>query len=168
MSLSLKQPGHRGPAQRRAGGLFLLTGSALSVLLVAVSASLAGTVIEVVPPSFGEIDLHPAGDTVTIAAQNGPAMPSVGRSAITGGGSGRIVLSSVDAEVAEVVYPESLTLTSGSDSVIIRDIPALSQTTAGLTGGGARVELSIGGRLELRDNQRPGNYSGTMIIQVNY
>ena len=148
--------------------LCLSIGLLLVVLLVTASVSPAGVVIQVVPPYFGEIDLYPGGDTVTIAAQHGPAVPSAGRSVVTGGGSGRIILSSAEAEQVEVVYPDSLTLTRGADSLTVRGIPALSQNHVVLPGGGARVELSIGGHLELRGTERQGDYHGTMTLQINF
>jgi len=150
------------------GQCLLLISLMLSLLLVTASASLAGVVTHFVPPYFGEIDLHPGGDTIVIAAQNGPALPSAGRSVVTGGGSGRLILTSSDAEQVQVLYPESITLTHGGQSITMRGIPALSQQTATLPGGNVQREIHIGGSLALQGNENRGTYNGSMTIQINF
>lgn len=159
---------HYRHLQQRASDLFLLVSLTALSLLVTASASLAGVVTQIVPPYFGEIDLYPGGDTITISAQSGPAVAMAGRSLVTGGGSGRIILNSTEAEQAEVIYPDSVTLTRGGQSITIRGIPALSQKTVNLPGGGVQRELSIGGNLELRGDENRGTYSGPMNIQINF
>jgi hypothetical protein len=153
---------------QRANSRCLPVGLLLFFLLVTASASPAGVVTQVLPPYFGEIDLHPGGDTVTIAAQSGPAVPSAERSAITGGSSGLLTITSNEAEQAEVIYPDSVTLTSGGHTITIRGIPWLSQKSTNLPGGNVRRELSIGGSLSLRGDENRGNYSGSMTIQLNF
>ncbi len=152
----------------RASYSCLLFGLMLSALLVTASASTAGVVAQVLSPYFGEIDLHPGGDTIVIAAQNGPTVPSAGRSAVTGGSSGRITLTSTVAEHVEVLYPDSVTLNYKGHSLTIRGIPALSQKSADLPGAGVRRDLSVGGSLSLRGDENRGNYSGSMAIQLNF
>ena len=159
---------HHGQLHKRASITCLSVCLMLCFLLTTASASWAGAVVQAVAPYFGEIDLHPGGDTITIAAQNGPAVPSASNSAVTGGGSGQLILTSTDAEQVEVVYPDSVTLNSGGNALVIRGIPALSQTNANLPGGGVRRELSIGGSLSLQGDERRGNYSGSMTIQINF
>jgi len=137
-------------------------------LLAITSISFAGVVVQAVPPDYGEIDLHPAGGAVTIAAQNGPSVPSSLFSVVTGGGSGSLILSSDDPEQVEVLYPDNVTLTSGNDSIILRKIANFSQTTADMPGGNVQQTLSIGGVLELRGDEKRGSYSGSMTILINY
>jgi len=133
-----------------------------------MSASAADVAVQVIPPYFGEIDLNPAGDTIVIAAQNGPATPSFEHSVITGGSSGILALSSAEAGQVEVLYPQSVTLTSGGQTITIRGIPLLSQKNANLPGGGTRCDLSIGGSLMLRGDESRGTYKGSMTIQLNF
>lgn len=154
--------------QKSANSWCALVGLILLFLLTTASACWAGVVVNVTPPYFGEIDLHPGGDTITIAAQSGPATPETDRSAVSGGGSGLLTLSSTEAEQVEVLYPDSVTLTSGGRSLTLRGVPALSQKSAILPGGGVQRELSIGGSLDLQGDEKRGTYSGSMIIQLNF
>ncbi|MBM9537094.1 DUF4402 domain-containing protein [Desulfobulbus alkaliphilus] len=128
-----------------------------------------GVVAQVTGLHFGQIDLYPAGDTITIAAQDGPTEKSTaGRSLVTGGGSGRISLTSSEPCLVEVLYPASVTLTSGGHTVTVRGFSSLSQTSAELPGGGVRRDLSIGGSLELPGNAARGTYSGTLTLHIHF
>ncbi len=149
-------------------GLCLLVGFISVLLLVTASVSPAGVVTQMYPIDFGSVDLHPSGDTIVIAAQNGPATPTSSHSVVTGGGSGMLIVTSPTAEQVEVVYPFSLILTGGGHSVTISGIPSLSQKTATLPGGGVSRNLSIGGSLNLASTANRGSYSGTMTIQINF
>lgn len=148
-----------------------LPASLLLGLFLATSPVRAGEVLQVTPFGFGTIDLHPGGDTIVIAAENGSAAPLAGRSTVTGGTSGMITLTSTDAEHVEIVYPETVVLTSGGRQLTIRDIAAHSQyagTGVDLLGGNIQVNVHVGGSLTLSGNEVAGNYSGSMLIEINY
>lgn len=139
--------------------------------LLTTSATLAGEVSHVTPVDLGIIDLHPSGDTIIIAAENGPVLAICSRSLITGSHSGRFILKSTEAEHVDITYPLSATFSDGSHTLTITDIPAHSQynaTGVDLPGGGVAVTVSIGGKIVLPGNTVYGNYSGSMAIQLNF
>lgn len=156
--------------QQRIGRPRWFFNSMLVVFLLTTPAAWAeGVVTHVIGLHFGHIDLHPAGDTITIAAQDGPTdKPAAGRSLVSGGGSGRISITSSEACLVEVTYPGAVTLTSGGHAVTVRGFSSLSQKSADLPGGGVRRDLSIGGSLELPGNAGRGTYNGTMTLQIHF
>ncbi|MBL4902561.1 MAG: DUF4402 domain-containing protein [Desulfocapsa sp.] len=150
--------------------IFFMLATMLPGLFTA-SATLAGEVSQVTPIDLGIIDLHPSGDTIIIAAENGPVLATCSRSLITGSHSGRLLLTSTEAEHVDITYPLSATLSDGTRILSITDIPSHSQynlTGVDLPGGGATVTISIGGKLILPGNTVYGNYSGSMTIQLNF
>lgn len=148
--------------------LLVVMGWASFFVLSTTSVSCSGVVVHIVPPYFGEIDLHPKGDSITIAAQNGSAVPTSLYSVVTGGGSGRLMLKASGAEQVQVIYPDEVVLSGNGQTILLRGMPALSQTSAVLPGGNVVQELSIGGVLILDGNEKRGSYSGSIPIQVNF
>ncbi len=143
----------------------------LTFLLFTSPSILAGEVSQVTPVSIGTLDLHPAGDTIIIAAENGPASPLSTRSLVTGGGSGLITLTSTVVEHVDITYPESAILSKGAHTITVIDISSHSEynaTGVDLPGGGVSVEVSIGGKIVLPRDVVYGSYSGTMSIQLNF
>lgn len=142
------------------------------LLLTVISpAALAGEITSVSPITIGSIDLHPAGDTIIIDAKNAPAIPTSSRSLITGGGSGEIVVKSTNVEQMDVTYPLSVTLSDGDHQLTITDIQTYSEYSDGLVnlpGGGISVSISVGGKIILPKTTVHGNYSGSMLIQLNF
>ena len=137
-----------------------------------VSPALAGETVDTAVISFGSIDLHPAGDTVVIDAANGAASPQPsGNSLVTGGRSGKISLRSDDAEHVDLIYPSSVELSDGTRALVLSEIPENSQYTdvgVDLPGGGATVDIHIGGKLFLPADTTHGTYSGSMTIILNF
>lgn len=151
-------------------GLFHLA-ITLFCLLVTSPAVPAGEVTLVSPVDFGAIDLNPGGDTIVIAADNGPASPSGSRSGVTGGGSGLIHVTSTEAEHVEILYPNSTPLICGSHSLTIKDIGPHSQynlTGFDLPGGGVTRAISVGGSLELQGDEISASCNGSLSIQLNF
>lgn len=150
--------------------MFQIVAMLLGVLFTS-SATLAGEVSRVTPITIGTVDLHPKGDTVVIAAENGPASPVSSRSVVTGGSSGLITLTSTLAEHVDIIYPSSVILSSGGHIIRITDISSHSEYNAtgiDLPGGGISVEVSIGGKIVLPGDVFHGNYSGSITIQLNF
>ena len=151
--------------------VFILVAMLTCVPLLTSPPVMAGEVTLVNGLDFGAIDLNPAGDTIVIAAQNGSASPKGSRSVVTGGGSGLIQVTSVEAEHVEILYPDLVPLVCGSHSLQLTNIGLNSQyhlTGVDLPGGGAIRTISVGGSLELRGNETYGNCSGSMALQVNF
>ena len=159
-------------AGRGPGRIRCRLGSAAVLGMLLMAGPLAGgEVTQVSGIDFGAIDLNPGGDTITIAAQNGPAVPMGSRSVVTGGGSGLIRVTSVEAEHLEILYPNSVPLTCTGQSLTITAIGPHSQyhlSGVDLPGGGVARLISVGGSLQLGGNERSGRCSGTMTIQLNY
>jgi len=151
-------------------GLFHLA-IMLFCLLVTSPAVPAGEVTLVAPVDFGSIDLNPGGDTIVIAAHNGPASPAGSRSGVTGGGSGLIQVTSTEAEHVEILFPDSAPLVCGSHSLTIKDIGPHSQyhlTGLDLPGGGVTRTISVGGSLKLQGDEASVSCSGFLSIQLNF
>lgn len=149
--------------------------SALQAIIILgcliTSPVFAGEVISVQGLSFGSIDLHPGGDTIRIDAADGSTQPDGDRSVVTGGGSGRIRLSSEILENVDIHYPESTSLYYGENEITVTDLAAYSQygdTGLELPGDGATVDIHIGGKLSLDKTTEYGNYSGNMTVQLDF
>ena len=155
--------------QRSSSPWCFFIGMLIALLLTTPTARAEGVVSQVIGLHFGHIDLHPAGDTITIAAQDGPTdKPTANRSLVSGGGSGRISITSSEPCLVEVTFPREVLLISAGHTVTVHGFSSLSQTTAELPGGGVRRDLSIGGRLELPGHARRGAYRGTMTLQTHF
>lgn len=157
--------------QRHHPDIWLHLAAILLGLLFTSPATMAGEVSQVNPIAIGTIDLHPAGDTVIIDAQSGPASPQVNRSLVTGGSSGLITLTSADAEHVDIIYPSSVVLSDGSHNLTFTNIPSYSEYDTGgvdLPGGNVSVDVSVGGKLVLPGDTILGSYSGSMNIVLNF
>jgi len=130
---------------------------------------IAGEVSSVDAMQFGTIFSNPGGDTIVIDASGGSAEPEAGRSHVEGGQSGTISFyADTDGELVQIDYPSSVTLSDGSHTITIQNIPDNSQysdTDLQLKNGDT-VDAAIGGELVLTAKEAPGNYSGTMTIQL--
>jgi hypothetical protein len=124
------------------------------------------------PLSFGTIDLHPAGDTITINASGGAATPSASSgSVVTGGSSGLITVTSESVEHVDIIYPASVTMTSGASSITITGIDTNSEYSVGgvdTLGGGIPLTISVGGKINISSGQANGSYSAVLRITLNY
>lgn len=128
---------------------------------------------------FGTIELDPAGDTLTVDASSGsatPALPGGSASVISGGGSGTITVSANIAFTITAVYENTVTLTSGSDTLNVTDMDLYSE------GGSANGSVShsagtppandtvinVGGQIVFPANTPTGTYTGTTTVVLNY
>lgn len=133
--------------------------------------SLAGEVTLFEPISFGTIDFHPAGDTIRIAAGNGPATPDGERSIVTGGKSGLIRIVSENIEHVDIIYPSYISLKNGTYSLRLDNISINSEYSSGgadTLGEGLPLDISVGGELVLSGSEKDGGYSGSLTIILNY
>jgi len=143
----------------------------LPLLLAVASMAKAATVSSVQDISFGSIDLHPGGDTVTIAASSGPGSPISTQSMVIGGSSGRITISSQTVEHVDIIYPPTVTLQNGVHTITVDNLDNNSQYSVGGTdtlGNGIPLQINVGGRLSIPSGQAQGAYSGPMTITLNF
>ena len=137
-----------------------------------VTATIASTITETATSSldFGSIDLDPAGDTITIAADaagSGTVIPvSEGSSVIVGGGNGVITVASGVAMTVAVTYPATVTITDGTNNLDVVDIDLYSQyglvgATSGDVSKAAGVDLliRIGGKIVISATQASAVYN---------
>lgn len=106
-----------------------------------------------------------------ISAEHGQSVPASSRSVITGGGSGRITLRSEDVEHVEILFPAAVSLFNGGEQVELRNMDIRSQyqgVGVDLPGGNIPVDVHVGGELILQGNERPGQYSGDLLIELNF
>ncbi len=123
--------------------------------------------------SFGTIDLHPAGDTITIAAGAGAAVSvsTTGKSIVTSGYSGLITVTSLAIEHVDIIYPASVIMASGPHTIEIVSIGVNSQYNIGGTdtlGSNIPLTISVGGSINIPGGQVNGSYTALMTILLNY
>ncbi len=122
--------------------------------------------------SFGTIDLHPGGDTITIAAAGGPAVPvAASNSVVIGGNSGLITVTSATVEHVDIIYPVTVTMASSPNSIQLVSIDINSQYNVGgadTLGGGLPLTISLGGVITLAAGQANGSYTAQIPIILNY
>ena len=142
------------------------------ILMILISPSgFAGEISIRHPVSFGRIDLHPGGDDIVIAAQNGSALPTSARSIVTGGESGLLQVTSENVEHVEIIYPTSIFMESGPHRLEITDIGDYSQYNSGgvdVLGDGFPLDINIGGIMRLTGTEENGSYSGSLPITLNF
>lgn len=146
-------------------------GTVIGALWWSCSWGLCGEVVSVSSVNFGTIDLFPGGDSIIIDARNGPALPAATRSVITGGGSGKISLTSDIVESVSISYPPSVSLSNGTQQIIVDQIATYSEysgTPLNFAGDGSVVGVDVGGRLQLTGGEIYSGYSGTMVIGLNF
>ena len=144
---------------------------ALIGLFISIEMAFAAEVSSIQEISFGGIDLHPAGDTITIAANGGPAAPTAIRSIVVGGGSGKITITSPMVEHVDIIYPPAAPLFHGADFIVLDGIDVNSQYNAGgadTLGGGLPLEISVGGKITVPAGTTSGSYSGNLTILLNF
>lgn len=142
----------------------------ISTLYLSKNLAYGAFVSDVYPMSFGSIIADPLGDVVEIDASSGAAVPTVltaGNAILTGGYSGRIrVYSDIPGQMISLVYPGSIVLSNGANTMTINGIMARSQFAATTTAIGS-YDFYIGGLLFVALGQATNVYSGTMTVTVN-
>lgn len=148
--------------------LVLLAGLFLSLSLPFSALALTADGIQAI--SFGTIIADPSHhETFEIDARFGPASTvrtSTGVSVISNAGrNGIIRVSSGLAFSCSLLFPASITLSGGGDTMVVDRFSVLSETGGSIPGSGV-LDLSVGGRLQVKRGQSPASYSGSAIIMV--
>lgn len=127
--------------------------------------------------NFGEIDVTPAGDTITIDAHLGATTTAVATNAspITPASatSGLITVSSANGFTVDIVYPsttQTLTGVSNGDTLSLTNIGANSTATPATKAVGAAndLEINVGGVLTIPAGVSDDTYECTITITLNY
>lgn len=129
---------------------------------------------------FGRIAVNAAG-TVTVNADSGACTASGGIIATGGCGFGQFAGQGSRKLTVRIQIPTTVTLAGPAGSTMVADTITLGATPdlafLGMTGGTPRYQISssngiftfrLGGRLNIAANQRPGQYSGTYSVTVQY
>lgn len=129
---------------------------------------------------FGRIAVNAAG-TVTVNADSGACTASGGIIATGGCGFGQFAGQGSRKLTVRIQIPTTVTLAGPAGSTMVADTITLGATPdlafLGTTGGTPRYQISssngiftfrLGGRLNIAANQRPGQYSGTYSVTVQY
>ena len=132
--------------------------------------ALGASVGLVQPISFGNIIASPTGDTVEINARSGPATPAVvtfGNTIVSGGQSGLIrVVADMAGQTITFLYPATVTLSGGSDTMTLDGIAARSMEVQ-VSPGAGDVDFHMGGLLHIGVGQDGASYTGTITIDIN-
>lgn len=139
---------------------------------IASSASKADEAIAIAGINFGNIDINPGGDTISIDAGNGTAFPQSSRSIITGGQSGAIAIQASDPIDIRVTYPDTVELENGIEHTLtVSQIGPLSQYNGSIMehpGGNVTKTIHIGGNLIIPASNTGGTYTGTLTIGLDF
>lgn len=143
---------------------------ALLVFLASPFSAWADTITVVQPLAFGNILADPAGDHIQVDTTHG-FLPytTEGASAVTGGSIGIIRITSgvgEDGRNVSMSYPANILMTFGGYSMRVDQIIEHSTVNAVTVLGD--VDIYVGGRLEISREQRPGPYSGSITVIINY
>lgn len=130
---------------------------------------------------FGRIAASATAGTVTVNADTGACTASGGVIATGGRGFGQFAGQGTKKFIVRVQIPASVTLTGPAGSTMVVGAIVLGAAPdlayLGVTGGTPRYQISssngiftfrLGGRLGIAANQRPGQYSGTYSVTVQY
>ena len=124
---------------------------------------------------FGRIVRPPTGSgTVTLAA-SGTRTVSGGAGIVgtsTFSPAGYAVLGE-GAQAISVTVPPTVTLTSGSHSIVVttsHDLPGghSAQTLGGAVGTDATLHVAVGGTMALTSSTPPGRYQGPLTVTASY
>ena len=144
----------------------------VGVFLMVVCSPLslfAFTIDSIQPLSFGQVIADPtANETIEVDAQNGPATTkktSSGYSYIVLGGNGGIIrINSGIPLSCSLLFPLSITLSGGGDTMLVDHFSLLSMN-GGSTAGGV-LDLYIGGRMNIHSGQLGASYTGNVVVTV--
>lgn len=130
---------------------------------------------------FGRIAVNAAAGTVTVNADSGACTATSGIIATGGCGFGQFSGQGARRLTVRIQIPATVTLTGPAGSTMVANALTLGATPdlafLGTTGGNPRYQISsstgiftfrLGGRLSIAANQRPGEYSGTYSVTVQY
>lgn len=158
-------------------GLVGLSASTVNAVNVDITASILSTlnITQGEDLEFGTIDPHPLGDTITIDASAGAVTTAstLKGSGVTAAKSGTITLQSgsdLNVVLTFAGAPITLTHTNNTDTMTVTDFVDNSQGqaaapfvhTAGIS------TINIGGALVVPASAVDGDYSGTVVVTLNY
>lgn len=118
---------------------------------------------------FGEVSVNSVPGTVTLnpdgsrSSSGGVLIDSTGSAS-----PARFMVEGMAGLDYQVQLPGQVVIGDGNGNTIIVDnlVAASRDTGAGSAPG--VLELQVGGRLNLKENQAVGDYSGTLVVEVSY
>lgn len=144
---------------------FLLT--ALFSYPISSAAFTISTISEI---DFGSITASPKGDFIQIDSSSSQGVPVVitgGITSVSGGSGARLMFTPDQAgQIVDINYPVSFTITNGSDTMTISQIP-INSSPDFVTPNASPIEFYMGGVMEVKNTQQTGSYSGSMIVTIN-
>ncbi len=183
---ALRRGGFARSAALALGFLLLAPGVAEAQIVTATGTAQATIVeplglVKVQDLRFGRIAASATAGTVTVNANTGACVASGGIIATGGCGFGQFAGQGTKKLTVRIQIPATVTLTGPAGSTMLADTLTLGAAPdlvfLGMTGGTPRYQISanngiftfrLGGRLNIAANQRPGQYSGTYSVTVQY
>ena len=183
---ALRRTGLARSAALALGALLLVPGQAAAQRVTATGTAQATIVeplglVKVQDLRFGRIAVNAAAGTVTVDADSGACTATSGIIATGGCGFGQFAGQGARKLTVRIQVPATVTLTGPAGSTMVADTITIGATPdlafLGTTGGNPRYQISsnsgiftfrLGGRLSIAANQRPGQYSGTYSVTVQY
>lgn len=159
-----------GPLDTNLRFIPLLLGGFLLSLSFTSSPVWAGEVLEVIGLDFGSVAFIPRECEVVINAKNGETTPEATNAVVSDGKSGKITIQSDVIEQVLVEYPDSVSLHSSDETIVISGVQSYSQYHSQFVDLEANVphDIHIGGKLTLDGNEGAGNYSGTLQVELTF
>ncbi|HIJ79202.1 MAG: DUF4402 domain-containing protein [Desulfobulbaceae bacterium] len=129
----------------------------------------AFTVDTIQPLSFGQVIADPtANETIEVDAQTGPATTEKTSSGysyiVSGGNNGTIRINTGTSLSCSLLFPPSITLSGGGDTMLVDHFSLLSMNGGSTVGG--ILDLYIGGRMNIHSGQLGASYSGNVVVTV--
>lgn len=143
------------------------------IIVIWVTSAFSASVTVIRPMSFGAIVASPTGDVIEIDARLGPdedlRVLTPTNAIVRGGYSGIVrVVSDIAGQMINVIYPESVALTTdGFPDMMIDGIGSRSKTFAGSVTDEEVIDFHIGGLLHIVNVQNNAYYSGEMTLEVD-
>ena len=119
--------------------------------------------------NFGEVSINSVAGEVTLNSDG--TRESVGGIRLNGSGSyspAKFVIEGAQNADYSISFPEEVVMTDGNGNTLTVDHINSELFDAGETNSNGLRELVVGARLNLEAYQATGEYSGTLLVEVEY
>lgn len=136
---------------------------------VHVSVSRHVSVANLAPLEFGEVSVNSVPGSVTLNPDG--SRSSSGGVMIDGAGSAsaaRFLVEGMAGLDYEVQLPGQVVIGDGKGNTMVVDNLVVTSSRSASESSPGMLELLVGGRLNLKENQSVGDYTGAMVVEISY
>lgn len=145
----------------------LMAASSVATVNVKISHFLAVTNTSAM--NFGEVSVNSVAGAVTLNSDG--SRDYVGGVLLNSSDSfspAKFVIEGAQYADYSVSFPDEIQMTDGHGNTLIVDQISSEMFDAGESGSGGLKELVVGARLNLQAYQTTGDYSGSLVVEVEY